>query len=710
MSHSSPDEPQTNEARLTEIQALVVELIHRLLSADIGDIDAAIDESLARLGAFAQRDRAYIFVREDDCVSNTHEWCAPGIAAMIVHLQRLPMDDFAALLEPMGRNEVLLIPDIADFLPGSAEHEFLAAQEIRSLLMVPMLEAGAIYGFVGFDSVAKRGDFLPGEVYLLRAFADVVRSVLLRRSATEELARERAFLQGIVSTSAAGLLVLDETGTFIFANDACEQVLGLPVSDLVGQRYDSPHWRVTDLEGRPQPVEDMPYTRVRHTGENVTNNRIAMYSDSGRRYISVNAAPIRSDTGASDRVLYAVSDVTALVEAEQAREAALAEAHRANETKSNFLANMSHELRTPLNGVLGITEILSETTRDPAQRQLIDILRESGQLLMSIIDDLLDMTRIEANALQLEQIPFSLADLARRTEEVHTLRASEKKLSFSVVLEDPLHQPRLGDPHRLMQILHNLISNALKFTETGHVTVKIGAPDANCVMLQVSDSGIGMTSEQQVMVLEPFTQADTTISRRFGGTGLGMAIVKSLTDLFGGTLGIDSARGKGTRITVRLPLALAAHSDFPDEPVQDGSGLTQLPPFSVLAVDDNRTNLVVLRMMLGRVGARVSLASGGPEALEAFRNTRFDLVICDISMPDMDGVSLLRGLREIEAEDGRARTPAVAFTANAMTHQVEGYLAAGFDDCLTKPLKLARLVELLAAILPTQAPDARASR
>ncbi len=706
MSIAPKDAATTNEARLTEIQALVVELIHLLLSADMGDVDAAIDECLARLGGYTRRDRAYVFVRDGPNVSNSHEWCAPGIPAMIEQLQGLSIDEFGALLDPLSHNQVMLIPDIADFLPGSPEHGLLVAQQIRSLLMVPMLEAGEFFGLVGFDSVTERGDFLPGEVYLLRAFADVVRAVLLRRSTTDELARERAFLQGIVSTTAAGLLVLDEEGVFIFANDACEHVLGLPVSELVGQRYDSPHWRVTDLAGQPQRVEDMPYSRVRRTGGNVTNNRIAMYSESGRRYISVNAAPILSDKAVSNRVLYAVSDVTALVEAEKAREAALAEAKRANETKTNFLANMSHELRTPLNGVLGITEILAETTQDAAQRQLIAILRESGNLLMSIIDDLLDMTRIEANALHLEQIPFSLADLARRTEEVHTLRASEKQLSFSVMLEDPLGKPRMGDPHRLMQILHNLIGNALKFTEAGHVMVTIRGPDPASVVLDVADSGIGMTAAQQVKVLEPFVQADTSISRRFGGTGLGMAIVRSLTDLFGGTLQINSAPGKGSRITVRLPLGVAQAGDLPAPPEERPAGQVSLPAFSVLAVDDNRTNLVVLSMMLGRIGAKVALAGSGQEALESFRSGRFDLVICDISMPGMDGIALLQAIRQIEAAAARARTPALAFTANAMTHQVEGYLAAGFDGCLTKPLKLERLVEILGDVLGPATPPA----
>ena len=701
------DATPSNEARLTEIQALVVDLIHVLLSSDIADVDAYIDDCLARIGKYAKRDRAYIFVRDGDHADNTHEWCAVGIPAMIEQLQGLSLDEYSALFDPLIRNDVILIPDIDDFLPGSPEHDILAAQEIRSLLLVPMLEGTEFFGFVGFDSVAERGDFLPGEVYLLRAFADVIRSVLLRRSATEELARERAFLQGIVSTTAAGLLVLDSDGTIIFANDACKDVLGVPVEMLIGRNCDSPDWELMNLEGRHLSKEDRPFHQVMRTGSNVTNCRVAMRVDDQTRYVSINAAPIPADAASSSRVLYAVSDVTALVRAEQSREAALAEARRANETKSNFLAKMSHELRTPLNGVLGITEILADTAQDANQLQLITILHDSGQLLMNIINDLLDMTRIEANALHLEQIPFSLSELARRTEEVHTLRASEKRLSFAVMLDDRLGAPRLGDPHRLMQILHNLISNALKFTEAGHVTVMIRAPDRKQVVIEVSDSGIGMSAAQQIKVLEPFTQADASISRRFGGTGLGMSIVKSLTELFGGTLEIDSRQGDGTRVTVRMPLAVAPNSSA--EPSTPAPVSAQaLADLSVLAVDDNRTNLVVLSMMLGRIGANVVLAGNGREALEAFGRESFDLVICDISMPEMDGITLLRVMRQMEQARSQQRTPAIAFTANAMTHQVESYLASGFNGCLTKPVNLASLVDVLGSVLLRHPPVAAA--
>lgn len=698
------DTPVAVEERLTEIQALVVTLIHKLLASDCANVDWALDDCLARLGAYAGRDRAYVFLVSGPLVSNTHEWCAPGISPMQDQLQDLRVADYGALFAPLIASQILNIADIADFAPGSMEYEILAAQQIRSLLLVPMLDDSGLFGIVGFDSVTERGDFLPGETYLLRAFADVVRTVLTRRkaiadmhAAQEELAKERAFLQGIVSTDAAGFVVLDTEGVIIFANQAAETILDVPLSGLLGQRFDAPHWRLTDLADCPIAPEDHPFVRLRRGSAMVRNQRLALHLADEVRYISINAAPITNGCPATCHIVYAITDVTQLVEAEKAREAALEAAHRATQAKSSFLANMSHEIRTPLNGILGIAQILQTAITDPAQKQMAAILMDSGELLMNILNDLLDMTKIEADAIELEIIPFQLADLARRVEEVHTLRASEKQLSFAVTLQDPTGFDRLGDLHRLMQILHNLISNALKFTQSGAVRVGITASDATQVVLHVQDTGIGMTAQQAEHVLEPFAQADSTITRRFGGTGLGMAIVRRLTDMMGGALHIDSVPGVGTSVTITLPLPAQPPIAAPQTPAP--AGLAPLPPLAVLAADDNRTNQMILGMMLGQLGAHVTQADDGIAALERYRESQFDLLILDISMPLLDGVALLREMRRLEAAQGRARCPAIAFTANAMTHQVQSYLDAGFDGCVTKPLKLERLHGAIAKLI-----------
>ncbi|CUX80152.1 MAG: two component signal transduction system hydrid histidine kinase / response regulator with GAF and P [Roseibaca calidilacus] len=688
-----------NEQRLTEIQALVVTLINRLLSASVEHVDGAVQDGLAQLGTFTGRDRAYVFMIQGDRGSNTHEWCSDQTEPMIAQLQDLPVEAFEWMLEPISSGRAFHLPDIDELPPDSEKYEFLSQQGIRSLLIVPMIDEEDLVGFVGFDSVNNVGKFLPGEIYLLRSFADVVRSVLMRRKTTiemrraeEELARERAFLKGIVSTNAAGFVVLSETGEIVYANDEAERVLGVSVDEMIGQKYNAPQWRITDIKGRAVPDEREPFSIVKRTGAMVQNHRIALHCPDGVRYASINAAPISRGGVEVASVVYSVTDVTGLVKAEQARETALQEAHRANIAKSNFLAKMSHEIRTPLNGILGISDILEEMTSDPAQMRMLDILRDSGGLLMGIINDLLDMSKIEADALELDSTPFSLTDLARRTEEVHTLRASEKRLSFAVKINDPLGQDRLGDPQRLTQILHNMISNAIKFTEYGHVLVDINAPDEHSVIVTVEDTGIGMTEAQHARMFDPFAQADSTISRRFGGTGLGMSIVRNLVDLMGGTIQTKTAPDVGTTISVTLPIPLApVDVQARALSVANVDTSRSLPELSILAADDNRTNQMILSIMLGQLGARVTLANDGLDALQKSRAERFDLMILDISMPGMDGVTVLNTIRRDEKRAGLAQTPAFAFTANAMSHQVESYLQAGFDACLTKPLKLERL-------------------
>jgi PAS domain S-box-containing protein len=695
--------PGGNEQRLTEIQALVVALINRMLSAPVEDVDRAVQDGLAKLGSFTGRDRVYVFVIEGDTGSNTHEWCSEATEPMIDQLQNLPVDAFGWFLSPIQKGVAFHLPDVSELPIDSEERKFLSQQGIRSLLVVPMIDEEKLVGFVGFDSVGNTGQFLPGEIYLLRSFADVVRSVLMRRKtmleirrAQEDLAKERAFLKGIVSTNAAGFVVLSDQGEIVYANDEAERVLGVTIAEMEGQRYNSPDWRITDINGAPVQDENEPFMIVKRTGKMVENHRIALHCPEGVRYASINAAPITHDGVNAASVVYSVTDVTDLVLAEQERETALQEAHRANIAKSNFLAKMSHEIRTPLNGILGISDILEEMLDDPAQVRMLDVLRDSGGLLMGIINDLLDMSKIEADALEIDSTAFSLSELARRTEEVHTLRASEKHLSFAVKIDDPLGADRLGDPQRITQILHNLISNAIKFTEKGYVSVSISAPDSETVNLMVKDSGIGMTEAQHARLFDAFVQADSSISRRFGGTGLGMSIVRNLVDLMGGQIETQSAPEVGTYISVTLPIPLAPKDALQVAAQKSVHDTTRkLPELSILAADDNRTNQMILGIMLGQLGARVTLANDGLDALEKSRNERFDLMILDISMPGMDGVTLLNTIRCDDMRAGRAQTPAFAFTANAMSDQVESYLKAGFDACLTKPLKLERLQETL---------------
>ena len=371
------------------------------------------------------------------------------------------------------------------------------------------------------------------------------------------------------------------------------------------------------------------------------------------------------------------SDVTELYLAK-------ARAEEASHTKSMFLANMSHEIRTPLNGVLGMAEVLDGVLSNPDQKRMIGTIRRSGESLLNILNDILDMSKIEAGKLELETVPFALNGLAQRIEELHAVRAEEKGLEFEVLIGSGLETLREGDPHRLQQILHNLVSNAIKFTEKGEVTVKISGRKNSPLVIEVRDTGIGMTPAQQSRLHEEFSQADASVTRRFGGTGLGMAITRTLIEKMGGTIHVNSIFGEGTTIQVTLPLPESAGAF--GKPAEQASAPVNLQGVRVLAADDNATNRAVLDMMLTRRGADVVLVSDGQQAVNAWATGEFDVVLLDIAMPVMDGPAALHEIRALEAKLGRKPVPIIAVTANVMAHQVSEYLTQGFDSCLSKPL------------------------
>lgn len=700
--------PPRHTIACSRMQTLVLELIHLLLSVSLEALDDAIGECLSRLGTSARRDRAYVFLRDGDRLSNTHEWCAPGIAPAIDQLQGLRIADYGDLLAPIEAQDVLHVSDVNSLSVGSSERNLLEAQEIRSLLLVAMRDDGQFFGLVGFDGVVTPDEFTETDVYLLRAFADVLRTVLSRRASQQQmrvaqdaLAQERAFLQGIVSTNATGILVFDAHGEVIYSNQTAQELLRLSPTQLRNRESLNRLCPVHDLDGAPIPEADEPFVRVQRTGTSVENFRVALTHLEAPRYFSINAAPLAGPAQHAGRVLYALTDVTQLVEAELGRAAALAEARRASDAKSRFLAHMSHEIRTPLNGIVGISDLLEQHVSGQEELRLIRMMQDSGKLLMTIINDLLDMTKIEAEALELECIAFDLGEIARRVEEIYTLRASENGLSFAVEIEGAQGHIRLGDPHRLMQVLHNFVSNALKFTLSGHVRVHIDAQADTHIDITIRDTGIGMEPEQVAQVMKPFQQADSSISRRFGGTGLGMPIANRLIEMMGGTFRIITALGAGTEVALHLPLPRAptvpsAHAPQPSMP-KVRAGLR------VLAADDNHTNQVILKLMLRQLGAEVTTVSDGEEAVAAFKADVVDLVILDISMPRMDGLTALGALRAYERASGRAPVPVIAFTANAMTDQVQGYRKAGFDACLAKPLRQAQLAATLSALMDARA-------
>ncbi|MDP3853427.1 ATP-binding protein [Phenylobacterium sp.] len=375
-------------------------------------------------------------------------------------------------------------------------------------------------------------------------------------------------------------------------------------------------------------------------------------------------------------------------------------ANAANVLKSQFLANMSHEIRTPLNGVLAMAEVMSMGDLTQVQRERLDVIRQSGGLLLAVLNDVLDLSKIEAGKLTLLVDDFDLESAIAPTREGFAVVAERKGLSFKVDVAEEARGAWRGDADRIRQVVGNLLSNAVKFTLQGEVSATFDiAPDSGDLRLTVRDSGVGIAGEKQAALFEKFTQADNSATRRFGGTGLGLAICRELTQMMGGVISVESREGHGSVFTVELPLQRGEAPVQPVAVVQAAAEDTDEGALRLLAAEDNPTNQQVLAAVMGSLGIEIDIVADGKLAFEAWRDGAYDLILMDIQMPVMDGIDSARAIRAAEVEHGRPRTPIVALTANALSHQVEEYLAAGMDGHVAKPIEIAKLYDAISRAL-----------
>ncbi len=384
----------------------------------------------------------------------------------------------------------------------------------------------------------------------------------------------------------------------------------------------------------------------------------------------------------------------------QKREALLTrardEANAANAAKTNFLATMSHEIRTQLNGVLGMVQVMAGDELSSPQHGRLEIVRQSGEMLLALLNDILDLSKIEAGKLELEDGEFDIEELAKSAHGSFAALAAKKNLSFPLSVDQKASGVYRGDPMRVRQLLNNLISNALKFTDLGEVSVSVTREENN-LFLSVADTGAGIAPEALSRLFEKFVQADVSTTRRYGGTGLGLSICRQLGEMMGGVIEATSEPGKGSVFRARLPLEriAAARTLIAQAPTPVASSPGSGRNMRLLVAEDNAINQRVVRALLEQIGVDPTIVEDGRKAVAAWESGDWDLIFLDIQMPEMDGHEATAAIRQREREMGRTRTPIIALTAEVMSHQTNAYKSTEFDDLLAKPIQSSELREMI---------------
>ena len=604
-----------------------------------------------------------------------------------------PPEDF------LGQTPMALLPPDEVAAQGAAVRESLLTRKPFAHLRYPVLCRDGRRIIV---EVSGNPHFSPSGDYL--GLRGVTRDITERLRQEEELvaAREAAArhaseqrVGAFIEQGLAGVAEVSLAGNLVHVNDRYCQIVGRPREALLGR-----HLRDFTLP-EDWALEEALFARLlRGEGSAIIEKRYRR-ADGDLSHAQVAIALIRDAQGQPAGFLGLLTDITARMEAETALLVAKEQAEAANRAKSQFLANMSHEIRTPMNAVLGMAQLLEQEGLTPGQRAKVRHIRAAGRSLLSLINDILDLSTIERGEMRLEPQPFLLQTLLHQLQVVMGGMARAKGLDFRIEAPGDLVTGLLGDAPRLEQVLNNLLGNAVKFTERGEVRLRILqrelTPERVRLRFLISDTGLGIAPAHLTTLGTPFTQGDGTITRRFGGTGLGLAISRQLVELMGGAFGWESTQGVGS--TFWFEVSFARHPDPLAEPSPSVASPAQargprLQGLNILVVDDHHWNLEVVGQVLAREGARAIPAAQGLEALDLLRQqpAGYDAVLMDIQMPVMDGLAATRAIR---GELGLVDLPVIAFSGGVLANQRQEALAAGVNGFVAKPVDLEELVTQL---------------
>ncbi len=542
----------------------------------------------------------------------------------------------------------------------------------------------------------KDGTFFPMELNVRemnldgrRSYTGVIRDITDRKAVEDEILEGQQILEATKENVPSGLTVFDQNLRLKVINSQVQSLLDLPEEALkLGTRFqqlathmfnrgDFGHWTQKNRD-----------KQLRRLLENPKEQRFVHIAHLDR-YIEINSRRMPGGGFISTYI-----DITSRLKNEEKLEALLKQANDANQAKTNFLSTISHEIRTPLNGVIGMAHMLKETSLTEDQQQMLQTVLHSGNTLLSLINDVLDMNKIESGNLEIENIFCDLTEIVNSVKAPFEVQASQKGIDLQVSIKPDIATHVYSDPTRLRQILMNLLSNAMKFTEKGHIvlaikSVKASGTNPQVTQISVSDTGVGISEDRLEAIFHSFSQADNTINRRFGGTGLGLSIVRSLVRLMHGEIQVSSVKGQGSTFTVELPFKVATADVITEEEIRmEAAEVIEIGSLNVLVVEDTPMNAMITCSFLKSLGHQSEVAENGQIALDKLAQSPFDLILMDVHMPVMDGIEATKRIRKKRSENA---LPIIGVTAEAFADRHAVMKEIGMNEVITKPFTKEQL-------------------
>jgi PAS domain S-box-containing protein len=625
-------------------------------------------------------------------------------------MNKITPADISDPQEVIVRAKALSLELSATITPGFEALVFKASRGIEDIYELTYIrkDGTRFPAVVSVTALRDAQDAIIG--YLLIGTDNTARKLVEaeQKKLDQRLRDQQFYTRSLIESNIDAIMTTDPSGIITDVNKQMEALTGCTRDELIGAPFKS---YFTDPERAEAGI------KLVLSAKKVTDYELTACARDGKQtVVSYNATTFYDRDRTLQGVFAAARDVTERKRVEAELQQAKAVAESASQTKSDFLASMSHEIRTPMNAIIGIADLLAKTPLSPEQTNYVQIFRRAGDNLLNLVNDILDLSKVEASQLELERTGFSLNDLLEKVREMVAVPAREKGLALVCEIAPEVPGELIGDPTRLRQVLLNLLGNAIKFTESGEVALRV-TPDTSssapgALRFAISDTGIGIPDEKLGAVFERFTQADSSTTRRYGGSGLGLTISKRLVELMGGRIWVESGVGKGSVFSFAVPLEIwegAARR----VPVPVGSDPeAPLPPLNILLVEDSLDNRTITLAYLRDTPYRVEIAENGALAYEKFTAGHYDLVLMDRQMPVMDGLTATRAIRAWEQVTHRPPTPIIALTAAALKGDQEKCVAAGCTAYLTKPIKQEVLLQAIKEHSPvaTASPKEESSR